>query len=237
MLCGPLGCTATAVCVLCLNSLPNTECASCGLGLPALCVCTAEVLDLEKPRRLQALPWHDQPEPSPAAASPGWAQTLTLLPLGLPGAGLGSWWSTGPEGKGTHRRRVSPQSSVIYKMLYSAGYVTECVTSLNYAGYQDRAPSLATLKCALKWSVEQLWAIQETKTLSASFPFQISVELVSFLILNIYIYISLFVNCPSFVHCRPWVRFQVSICCLERYRRKESEHLNYLVTFFSNRDP
>lgn len=101
MLHGPFGCTATAAFVLCCNSLPNTECASCGLGLLALCVCTAEVLDLEKPRRLQVCLWCGQQGTGPAAALPGHAPTQPgSAPLCLPGAVFGSWWSTRPEGKG-----------------------------------------------------------------------------------------------------------------------------------------
>lgn len=111
MLWGPFGCTATAVCVLCSNSLPNTECASCGLGLFAVCVlrwwnwksqggcrCFHGVVSKGL---AQMLPLQDKLKPS-----------LTLLPLCLPGALFSSWWNTGPEGQGTHRwglrQRISP---------------------------------------------------------------------------------------------------------------------------------
>lgn len=113
MLCGPFGCPATAVCVLCLTPSQTLNVLPVGwASLPRVFVCTAEVLHLEKPRGLQALQCGQQGT-GPAAASPGRAQTLTVLPLCLPGAVLGSCWSTRPEGKGTHRQRISPQSSLI----------------------------------------------------------------------------------------------------------------------------
>lgn len=105
MLCGPFGCTATAACVFCCNSLSNTECASCGLGLLALCVCAQQRCWIWKSQGdcgcfcgvvikglAQLLSCPDKLKPS-----------LALLLLCLPGAVFGSWWSTRPEGKGAHR--------------------------------------------------------------------------------------------------------------------------------------
>lgn len=220
MPCGPFGCTAAAVCVLWFNSLPNTECASCGLGLLALCVCAQQRCWIWKSqggcRRFrgvvskgpaQLLPQtQDELKPS-LTCSPCPCQGLCLVPAGAQDL----------KEKEHAGREFHPNLVWFCKMLNRAGYLTECVISLNYPVYQNRAPSLASLKYALKWSVEQLWAIQETKTLSCFFSIARTCE--TFIFLNLKKK-KISVNFPSFVHCRPWIRFQVTICCLERYSRK-----------------
>lgn len=114
MLCGPSGCSAAAACVLCCNSLPSTECASCGLGLLALRVCAQRRCWIwesqgdcgvvsEGPAQLR--PCQDKLKPS-----------LALLPLGLLGAvwllvGHKAWRRRSAQVG--HRQRISPQTSLI----------------------------------------------------------------------------------------------------------------------------
>lgn len=87
------------------------------------CVCTAEVLDLEKPRRLWVLLWCAQQGTGPAAALPGQAQTQPGSAHHVPARGC-VWLlvEPRPEGKGAHRwgtgREFHPKPVWFYKMLY-----------------------------------------------------------------------------------------------------------------------
>lgn len=128
MLCGPFGSTATAVCVLWWNSR-STECASCGLGLLALC---EQQRCLEEPRRPQALLWCGQQGPGPAAACPRQAQTQRDSARPVPARGC-VWllvehkaWRKRNTQVG-HRQRLSTQTGLWFcDTLYCAGYLTVC---------------------------------------------------------------------------------------------------------------
>lgn len=113
MLWGPFGCTATAVCVLCSNSLPNTECASCGLGLFAMCVCWGDGIGKAKEAAGASVVWSARD-----ASSPGQAQTQPDSAPPVPAADC-VWllvehraWREGNTQVG-FRQQISPQTGLI----------------------------------------------------------------------------------------------------------------------------